>query len=88
MKLPAFLSRKPNRLVVMRLAEMYRVHPNQIERACDKCGEVCAVYPSGQAAIRRDPGMEIVCSHCHGPVTGAALAPGAASEPFESVKRT
>jgi hypothetical protein len=67
MKLPAFLRRqsKPGRLIVMRLAEMVRVHPDQVIRKCDVCREDCGINPSGQAAIRRDPGMEVVCNHCH-----------------------
>jgi hypothetical protein len=78
----------PNRLIVMRLAEMGRVHPKQIERKCDGCGEVCGIYPSGQAAIRREPDIEVVCNHCH-PIADdpVRLAPGAGIEPFESVRR-
>lgn len=77
-----------NRLVVMRLVDMHRVHPRQIERPCAKCGEVVGIYPSGQAAIRREPDIEIVCNHCH-PIGDdpIRLAPGALFEPFESVDR-
>lgn len=74
-------------LVVMRLADMHRVHPRQIERPCSKCGEVCAIYPSGQAVLHRDSATEIVCSVCQGNVDRAVLAPGAELEPFESVDR-
>ena len=73
-------------LIVMRLAEMRRVHPAQVPRHCDRCGHLCGVYPSGQDVIRRDPLTEVVCSHCIDPATVPAigLAPGAEVEPFES----
>jgi hypothetical protein len=71
----------------MRLADMHRVHPKQIEQDCPGCGAVCGIYPSGQAAMRRDPSLEIMCSDCQGHVDVAILAPGAELEPFESVNR-
>jgi hypothetical protein len=77
----------PNRLIVMRLAEMHRVHPLQIERKCHGCGEVVGIYPSGQVAILREPDIEILCNHCH-PIGNdpVRLAPGAEVEPFQSVR--
>ena len=42
-------------LVVMRLAEMRRIHPAQIESVCDGCGQKVGIYPSGQNIIAADP---------------------------------
>lgn len=77
------------RLVVMRLADMQRVHPQQDDsKVCAVCGQQVGIYPSGQEALKHDPTMEIVCSVCneadHDPWVGT-LAPGALREPFESV---
>ena len=73
-------------LVVMRLAEMHRIHPEQDDsRVCDKCGERVGIYPSGQAMLRRFPEARVVCSHCVEPTLVTVLAPGAEREPFESV---
>jgi len=73
-------------LVVMRLAEMHRVHPKQDNsRVCTKCDERVGIYPSGQAMLRRYPAARIICSHCVEPVDLTALAPGAEDESFESV---
>jgi hypothetical protein len=53
------------RLVVMRLIDMHKMHPQQDNsKVCALCGEPVGVYPSGQAAIRTEPTMEIVCSIC------------------------
>jgi hypothetical protein len=73
-------------LIVMRLADMHRVHPKQDNsRVCDTCGEQVGIYPSGQKVLQRLPKARVYCSHCRPPALGAMLAPGAASEPFESV---
>ena len=72
-------------LVVMRRANMARVHPRMINSFCDRCHEPVAIYPSGQAMVRRFPLLEVVCEICHGPVTGALLAPGAIEEKAESM---
>lgn len=77
-------------IVCMRLIAMHRVHPRQIERPCARCGQTCGIYPSGQAALARDPGLKIVCDECQAKAEGgavAALAPGALLEPFESVEK-
>lgn len=79
-------------LVVMRLAQMRRVHPKQVEMTCARCGETVGVYPSGQSALKADPTLEVVCSECaeREPIpvnTMVALAPGAEREPLESVWR-
>lgn len=53
------------RLVVMRLVDMHKMHPLQdSSKLCDLCGAPVGIYPSGQAAIRADPTIEIVCSVC------------------------
>lgn len=52
-------------LVAMRLSDMWRMHPRQDNsRVCSKCGEAVGIYPSGQDAIRHNPGMKIICSRC------------------------
>ena len=80
----------PSTLLVMRLADMVRVHPQQDNsRTCDRCGEQVGIYPSGQEVLRKNPSTEIVCSVCaeqDPPPTLQALAPGALHEPFESVR--
>jgi hypothetical protein len=79
-------------LIVMRHADMIRVHPMQDNsRFCSVCDRRVGIYPSGQAALKRDPTLKIVCSVCDpGPMPGRVtiLAPGAVREPFESVKAT
>jgi hypothetical protein len=53
------------RLVVMRLIDMHKMHPEQDNsKVCALCGEPVGIYPSGQAAIKTDPTMEIVCAIC------------------------
>ena len=63
-------------LVVMRLTEMARVHPRQIESVCDDCGERVGIYPSGQRVIMREPGTRVLCNYCIDPRTATGLAPG------------
>ena len=56
---------EPIRLVVMRLVDMHKVHPEQVTMACALCGEPVGVYPSGQRALRLAPGpIEVVCQVC------------------------
>jgi hypothetical protein len=81
---------KAVRQVVMRLADMDRVHPRQDNsRVCASCGERVGVYPSGQHALLINPRIEIICQRCVDPqeVGSARLAPGAEREPFESVRK-
>jgi hypothetical protein len=53
------------RLVVMRLADMHRMHPQQDNsRTCDLCDAPVGIYPSGQAQLEADPTTEIACSVC------------------------
>jgi hypothetical protein len=72
-------------LIVMRLADMARVHPRQIPRHCDGCGHLCGVYPSGQRVIAADPHTQVLCSHCHDPRAATAWAPGAKADRGQSV---
>ena len=79
-----------DRLLVMRLADMRLVHPQQDNtKVCSECGYQVGIYPSGQAALRRDPMLTVVCQVCI--ATDAPeryeLAPGAENEPLESIKR-
>lgn len=75
-------------LIVMRLADMKRVHPDQITAKCSGCGHVVAVYPSGQNAMRQYPDIKLMCQVCRQPGDHAMLAPGAALEPFQSVRKS
>ena len=74
-------------LVVMRLADMKRVHPDQITGKCRTCGHDVGIYPSGQRVLREHPDVEIVCQVCRSPGGIVLLAPGAELEPFQSRKR-
>ena len=74
-------------LIVMRLADMTRVHPDQITATCHGCGHVVAVYPSGQQVMRDHPDHLLTCQVCKTPGPKTALAPGAELEPFESVRK-
>jgi hypothetical protein len=74
-------------LIVMRLADMRRVHPKQDNsRVCTVCGDTVGIYPSGQRMLQLDPSLKLVCNHCNDPdAFMTVLAPGAETEPFESV---
>ena len=74
-------------LIVMRLADMTRVYPDQITAKCAGCGHVVAVYPSGQIAMRQYPDIKLMCQVCRQPGPNAELAPGAELEPFQSVNK-
>ena len=74
-------------LIVMRLADMARVHPDQITGSCARCGAEVGIYPSGQEVMLQHPDVEIVCEKCQQPGPVATLAPGAEFEPFQSRKR-
>ena len=75
-------------LIVMRLKDMVRVHPQQVESKCERCGEVVAIYPSGQKLLRIYPGkIEVVCNVCRPGADATILAPGAELEPFESKRK-
>jgi hypothetical protein len=78
-----------NLLICMRLADMKRVHPDQITDKCTRCGETVGIYPSGQRVLNLLPGqIEIVCHVCRPEPDVTMLAPGAEFEPFESRKKS
>jgi hypothetical protein len=73
-------------LIVMRLANMHRVHPRQDNtRVCGLCNEQVGIYPSGQRALREYEGLRIVCDECRDQSAFMLLAPGAREERTESV---
>jgi hypothetical protein len=74
-------------LIVMRLADMKRVHPEQITDKCAGCGHAVGIYPSGQKIMKQRPDVRLMCQVCQTPGPNAALAPGAELEPFESVEK-
>jgi ribosomal protein S27E len=74
-------------LIVMRLAEMRRVHPRMIETTCGGCGERVGIYPSGQGVLASNPATLVRCNYCQDPTRATGLAPGAEFEPFESRRR-
>jgi hypothetical protein len=71
-------------LICMRLDEMHRVHPDQIEAKCSKCNETVGIFPSGQRVLKEVERISIVCNHCAKP-DHAILAPGAEREARESI---
>lgn len=73
-----------NTLITMRLADMKRVHPRMTTGKCGRCGEVVGIYPSGQEAMKKWGGMEIVCTVCRPIGGGEFLAPGSIEEAWES----
>ena len=55
-------------LVAMRLEDMHVVHPMQDNtRSCVRCRHIVGIYPSGQAALKRWPRLEIQCARCAEP---------------------
>lgn len=77
-------------LIVMRLADMHRVHPDQVLDKCCKCGETVAIYPSGQLIIehtRITGGVDLVCHVCRDPNALLVPAPGSLDEVAESKRR-
>lgn len=69
---------RPNAiLLVMRLANMRRVHPKQIQAICSQCKEPVGIYPSGQQALARFPNIPIICFECRPQNAGCyIMAPG------------
>jgi hypothetical protein len=80
-------------LIVMRLADMQRRHPAQDDsRFCSHCQHRVGIYPSGQAVLKQESGMKILCSVCNDRIGKNAwsvsmLAPGALDERKESYDR-
>jgi len=71
-------------LIVMRLKDMKRVHPDQITARCSRCKHKVGVYPSGQKVLREMADVALICQVCKTPGARVLLAPGALTEPFES----
>lgn len=74
----------------MRLADMHRIHPDQISDHCANCGHEVGIYPSGQRIMRKaKEDIQILCQVCMQPGNNnwPALAPGAELEPFESIRK-
>ena len=72
-------------LLVMRVEDMHRHHPDEVILKCDHCLADVAVYPSGQKVMEQYPGnVELACNRCRSPGPGARLAPGAIDEPGQS----
>lgn len=74
-------------LIVMRLADMKRVHPDQVTDHCSECKAEVGVYPSGQKIMRHYQDIVLVCQVCRPPGPNAKLAPGAELEPFQSHRK-
>jgi hypothetical protein len=81
------LFRRRRQLLCMRLADMTVVHPDQITAACSQCGEMIAIYPSGQRVMREFPDVELICQICKQPGEHATLAPGAERERLQSKRK-
>ena len=74
-------------LIVMRLADMHRVHPNQDNsRKCSVCGHRVGIYPSGREVLKNNRDVKLICNECYGG-GWATPAPGALDEPRQSVDR-
>jgi hypothetical protein len=57
--------KRPDALVTMRIADMTVMHPAQDDsHVCAECGHPVGIYPSGQRALRRWPGMKVICAVC------------------------
>jgi hypothetical protein len=57
--------KKPDALVTMRIADMTKMHPAQDDtHTCAECGHPVGIYPSGMAALRKWPKMQVLCVHC------------------------
>jgi hypothetical protein len=54
-------------LIVMRLADMRKVHPNQDDSfVCARCQAPVGIFPAGVRMIKAKPDTEVVCQICHG----------------------
>ena len=62
-------------LVVMRAANMTKVHPQtDWTHQCERCHQPVGIFPSGQRLLRKQPNVEIVCDGCAGDTTAIMLA--------------
>ena len=70
-------------LVAMRLEDMHVVHPMQDNtRSCVRCRHVVGIYPSGQAALKRWPRLEIQCARCAADRSTSESPPPEAAKSF------
>jgi len=76
--------RQQHILLVMRVTDMYRVHPQMKLGVCSLCTETVGLYPSGLRAIDEHPDLKLVCNRCDSR-QGDQLVPGAWDESSESV---
>jgi hypothetical protein len=75
-------------LLVMRYADMHRVHPQMdISHVCSHCGHQVGIYPSGQRAIQQHQPVTIICHRCEPRPERFTLAPGALLEPLQSKRK-
>jgi hypothetical protein len=52
-------------ILVMRLADMHTLHPNQDNSyTCARCNAVVGIFPAGVRAIKANPDTKIVCNVC------------------------
>lgn len=63
-------------LICMRLRNMHRRHPAQVEGVCAICGYKVGIYPASQAALKRMPDLVIQCIDCT-PANPAEMTPTA-----------
>jgi hypothetical protein len=80
------------RLLCMRAAHMFRIHPEtDWTHVCGQCGEKVGIYPSGQAVLKKlgEKNVEIICNVCGSGLSWSAnlanLAPGAREEVTQSI---
>jgi hypothetical protein len=71
-------------LVVMRLKDMWKMHPDQVEATCSKCDAGVGVYPSGQRVLQANPQAKIICAPCAKPKTGDERRPAGS---WDEIKR-
>lgn len=56
----------PDILICTRLSDMTQMHPSQDDgHKCGLCGHPVGIYPTGQRALEKWPGMIIRCMPCH-----------------------
>jgi len=85
------MNRHPTVLVVVRLANMTVLHPDQDStRTCSRCAEAVGIFPSGQAVLALWPDVAIICDVCYQrgpPPDEVYLAPGARDDMRKITRR-
>jgi hypothetical protein len=76
-------------LLVVRLARMYRIHPDMGHGECALCREQVGIFPAGMVFLRSYPGrVDVVCSDCQAvPMGGGTPVPGMAVDLRGTVPR-